>query len=47
MKLTKMQYKKLKMLMPMAGKAAKVSNYKFMRAILYTIENGCKWSSFV
>ena len=43
MKLTKIQYKKLKELMPIARKSAKVSNYKFMCAILYIIENGCKW----
>ena len=43
MKLTKTQYKKLAGLMPIARKPAKISNYKFMCAILYIIENGCKW----
>ena len=43
MKLTKIQYKKLEELMPIVRKAAKVSNYKFMCAIFYIIENGCKW----
>ena len=43
MKLTKIQYKKLEKLMPIARKPAKVSNYKFMCAMLYIIENGCKW----
>ena len=45
MKLTKIQYKKLEELMPIARKPAKVSNYQFMRAMLYIIENGCKWRS--
>ena len=40
MKLTKIQYKKLEELMPIARKAAKVSNYKFMCTTLYMIENG-------
>ena len=47
MKLTKIQYKKLEELMPIAKKPAKASNYKFMSAVIYIIENGCKWSSFV
>ena len=29
--------------MPIARKPAKISNYQFMCAILYIIENGCKW----
>ena len=43
MKLTKTQYKKLRGLMPIAMKPAKISNYKFMCAMLYIVENGCKW----
>ena len=43
MKLTKIQYEKLEELMAIASRAAKISNYKFMRAMLYKIENGCKW----
>ena len=43
MELTKVQYKKLDEWMPMAIKSAKVSNYKFMRTILYIKGNGCKW----
>ena len=43
MKLTKIQYKKLEGLMPIARKPAKISNYEFMCAMLYIIENGCKW----
>ena len=42
MKLTKIQYKKLEELMSIARKPAKVSNYQFMCAMLYIIENGCK-----
>ena len=43
MKLTKIQYKKLERLMSIERKLAKVLNYKFMCAMLYIIENGCKW----
>ena len=43
MKLTKIQYKKLEGLMPIAREPAKISNYEFMCAMLYIIENGCKW----
>ena len=43
MKLTKIQYKKLEKLMTIARKPAKVSNYKFMCAMFYIIENVCKW----
>ena len=42
MKLTKIQYKKLEELMPIARKPAKVSNCKFMCTMPYVIENGCK-----
>ena len=43
MKFTKSQYKKLEGLMPIARKPAKISNYEFMCAMLYIVENGCKW----
>ena len=29
--------------MPITRKPSKISNYKFMYAMLYIIENGCKW----
>ena len=29
--------------MPIARKPAKISNYEFMCAMLYIVENGCKW----
>ena len=35
-----MQYKKLKELTPIAGKQAKILNYKGMSVILYIIANG-------
>ena len=43
MKLTKTQYKKLEGLMPIARKPTKISNYQFMCAVLYIVENDCKW----
>ena len=43
MKPIKIQYKKLEKLMPIARKPAKVSNCRFMCAMLCVIENGCKW----
>ncbi len=43
MKFTKIQYKKLEELMPIARKPAKISNYKFMCAMVYIIDNDCKW----
>ena len=43
MKLTKIKYKQLEESMAMAGKSAKISNYKFICAMLYIIENDCKW----
>ena len=29
--------------MPIERKPAKISNHKFLNALLYLIENGCKW----
>lgn len=43
MKLTKKQFAKIEHLMPIARKPAKISNYQFLCALLYMIENGCKW----
>ena len=39
MKLTKIQYKKLKELIPLERKPAKISNYKFMCAIVQCFNN--------
>lgn len=43
MKLTKKQFAKIEHLMPVARKKPVVSNYQFLCAMLYMIENGCKW----
>lgn len=43
MELTKKQFKKIEHLMPVPRKKPIISNYDFMRALLYIIENGCKW----
>ena len=43
MKLTKKQFAKIEHLMPVARKKPTVSNYQFLCAMLYMIENGCKW----
>lgn len=43
MKLTRKQFSKIKHLMPIARKPSKISNYQFLCALLYMIENGCKW----
>ena len=36
------EYEKIKQLMPKARKPSVVSNYQFLCALLYIIENGCK-----
>ena len=43
MKLTKKQYRKIEHLMPIPRKPPEISNYQFLCALLYMIENGCKW----
>ena len=43
MELTKKQFAKIEHLMPVARKPATISNYQFLCALLYLIENGCKW----
>ena len=43
MKITYEQFEKIEHLMPLQRRKAKVSNYCFICAILYIIENGCKW----
>ena len=42
MELTKKQFRKIEHLMPTPRKKATISNYDFMRALLYIIANGCK-----
>ena len=43
MKLTRKQFAETEHLMPVAGKKSTVWNYQFLCALLYIIENGCKW----
>ena len=43
MKFTRKQFAKIEHLMPIARKKATISNYQFLCALLYVIENGCKW----
>ena len=41
--MTKKQFAKIERFMPIARKKPSISNYQFMCALLYIIENGCKW----
>ncbi len=43
MKITKKQFEKIEHLMPEQRKKSTISNYDFVYAMLYIIENGCKW----
>lgn len=43
MKITKKEFEKVKKLMPVERKPAKISNQQFLNALLYMVENGCKW----
>lgn len=43
MKISKKQIEKIKKLIPIERKPAKISNQQFMNALLYIVENGCKW----
>jgi transposase len=43
MVLTHKQLDKIQHLMPVQRRKAEISNYDFLCAILYIIENGCKW----
>lgn len=43
MKLAKKQFAKIEHLMPKQRKKSTISNYDFVSALLYIIENGCKW----
>ena len=43
MKLTRKQFAKIEHLMPKQRKKSTISNYDFICALLYIIENGCKW----
>lgn len=43
MKITKKQFEKIEHLMPEQRKKSTISNYDFVYAMLYIIENGGKW----
>ena len=43
MKITKDQIKIIEELLPKPRKKAKISNEQFIEALIYMLENGCKW----
>ena len=43
MKIQKEQYEKIKECFPKQRKPAKISNLYVLNAVLYLVENGCKW----
>ena len=43
MTLTYTQFDRIRHLMPVQRRKATIANYDFLCAILYIIENGCKW----
>ena len=43
MTLTKKQFDKISKHLPVQRKKATIDNHTFLNAILYIIENGCKW----
>ena len=43
MTLTYKQFDRIRHLMPIQRRKAEIGNYDFLCAILYIIENGCKW----
>ena len=43
MKISQKQFKKIERLLPTARKPVKITNRVFLNALLYIIENGCKW----
>jgi transposase len=45
MKLQKEQYEKIRECFPKQRKPAKISNLDVLNAVLYLVENGCKWRS--
>ena len=42
-KFSRVHFAKIKHLIPKTRKPSVVSNYRFLSALLYIIENGCKW----
>ena len=45
MELKKEQYEQIKECFPKQRKPAKISNLDVLNAVLYVVENGCKWRS--
>ena len=45
MKLTETQYREIEAVFPKHRKRAEVSNLDALNAVLYVLENGCKWRS--
>ena len=45
MELRKEQYEQIKECFPKQRKPAKISNLEVLNAVLYVMENGCKWRS--
>ncbi len=43
MKLNQNQYEKISVCFPKQRKPAKISNLDVLNAVLYLVENGCKW----
>ena len=45
MEIKKEQYEQIKESFPKQRKPAKISNLDVLNAVLYVVENGCKWRS--
>ena len=45
MEIKKEQYEQIKECFPKQRKPAKISNLNVLNAVLYVVENGCKWRS--
>ena len=43
MKLNEAQYEKIRECFPIHRKPAKIGNLEVLNAVLYAVENGCKW----
>lgn len=43
MKITKEQYEKIKKYLPRQRGNVSINNLQFLNALLYVVENGCKW----
>ena len=43
MKLTEEQYKRIEDVFPRPRRAATISNLDILNAVIYVLENGCKW----